>query len=30
VSDVAPGDYYRDVLGFQREYAAGNPPEFAI
>ena len=31
VPDVAAaGDYYRDVLGFEREYAAGNPPEFAI
>ncbi len=31
VADVASiGDYYRDVLGFQREYAAGDPPEFAV
>jgi uncharacterized glyoxalase superfamily protein PhnB len=31
VPDVAAaGDYYRDVLGFAREYAAGSPPEFAI
>ena len=31
VPDVAViGDYYRDVFGFQCEYAAGNPPEFAI
>lgn len=31
VPDVAAaGDYYREVFGFQREYAAGNPPEFAI
>ena len=31
VPDVAAaGDYYRDVLGFRREYAAGSPPEFAI
>ena len=31
VPDVAAaGDYYRDVLGFEREYAAGDPPEFAI
>ena len=24
------GAYYRDVLGFQCDYAAGDPPEFAI
>jgi uncharacterized glyoxalase superfamily protein PhnB len=31
VADVAAaGDYYRDVFGFQVEYAAGEPPEFAI
>jgi uncharacterized glyoxalase superfamily protein PhnB len=31
VADVASiGDYYRDVLGFRREYAAGDPPEFAV
>lgn len=24
------GAYYRDVLGFSCEYAAGEPPEFAI
>jgi catechol 2,3-dioxygenase-like lactoylglutathione lyase family enzyme len=31
VSDVArAGDYYQSVLGFEREYAAGEPPEFAI
>ena len=31
VPDVTTaGEYYRDVLGFQCEYAAGNPPEFAI
>ena len=31
VPDVAViGDYYRDVFGFQCEYSAGNPPEFAI
>ena len=31
VADVASiGDYYRNVLGFEREYAAGEPPVFAI
>jgi len=31
VPDVAAaGEYYRDVLGFEREYSAGEPPEFAI
>jgi uncharacterized glyoxalase superfamily protein PhnB len=31
VPDVASiGNYYRDVLGFQQQYAAGDPPEFAI
>jgi uncharacterized glyoxalase superfamily protein PhnB len=31
VADVASiGAYYRDVLGFACEYAAGNPPEFAV
>ena len=31
VPDVAAaGTYYREVLGFQCEYAAGEPPEFAI
>lgn len=31
VGDVAAaGRHYEDVLGFTREYAAGNPPEFAI
>ena len=31
VPDVASiGAYYQDVLGFQREYAAEDPPEFAI
>jgi catechol 2,3-dioxygenase-like lactoylglutathione lyase family enzyme len=31
VPDVAAaGEYYRDVLGFTREYEAGEPPEFAI
>jgi catechol 2,3-dioxygenase-like lactoylglutathione lyase family enzyme len=31
VADVArTGDYYREVLGFEREYAAGDPPEFAV
>lgn len=31
VADVAAtGDYYREVFGFQLEYAAGKPPEFAI
>ena len=31
VPDVAViGDYYRDVFGYQCEYSAGNPPEFAI
>jgi catechol 2,3-dioxygenase-like lactoylglutathione lyase family enzyme len=31
VPDVAAiGDYYRDVLGFRCEYAAGEPPVFAI
>jgi uncharacterized glyoxalase superfamily protein PhnB len=31
VPDVATvGAYYRDVLGFGCEYAAGSPPEFAI
>ena len=31
VPDVAAiGDYYRRVLGFEREYAAGDPPVFAI
>ncbi|HKE91892.1 MAG TPA: VOC family protein [Gemmatimonadales bacterium] len=24
------GAYYRDVFGFQLEYAGGDPPEFAI
>ena len=29
--DVASiGAYYRDVCGFQCDYAAGEPPEFAI
>jgi len=27
---VTTGAYYRDVLGFQLEYAGGDPPEFAI
>ena len=31
VADVSTtGTYYRDVFGFQLEYAAGTPPEFAI
>jgi catechol 2,3-dioxygenase-like lactoylglutathione lyase family enzyme len=31
VADVAAtGEYYESVLGFRREYAAGDPPEFAI
>jgi uncharacterized glyoxalase superfamily protein PhnB len=31
VADVAAtGTYYESVLGFRREYAAGDPPEFAI
>lgn len=31
VPDVAvAGSYYREILGFQCEYAAGEPPEFAI
>ncbi len=31
VPDVASaGTYYREVLGFECEYAAGDPPEFAI
>lgn len=31
VPDVAAaGAYYREVLGFECEYAAGQPPEFAI
>lgn len=31
VPDVAGiGAYYRDVLGFTCEYAAGDPPDFAI
>jgi uncharacterized glyoxalase superfamily protein PhnB len=31
VADVSSiGAYYRDVLGFELEYAAGSPPEFAI
>ena len=31
VGDVSTiGAYYRDVLGFQSEYSAGQPPEFAI
>ena len=31
VPDVrAIGSYYRDVLGFECEYAAGDPPEFAV
>ena len=31
VPDVAAaGDYYRRVFGFEREYMAGDPPEFAI
>jgi uncharacterized glyoxalase superfamily protein PhnB len=31
VPDVASiGTHYRDVLGFHCEYAAGNPPEFAV
>ena len=31
VPDVASiGAYYRDVLGFRCEYAAGDPPEFAL
>lgn len=31
VPDVAAaGAYYRDVCGFECEYAAGEPPEFAI
>lgn len=27
---AATGDFYRTRLGFTREYAAGDPPEFAI
>jgi catechol 2,3-dioxygenase-like lactoylglutathione lyase family enzyme len=27
---AAAGDYYERVLGFHCEYAAGDPPEFAI
>jgi catechol 2,3-dioxygenase-like lactoylglutathione lyase family enzyme len=31
VPDVASiGAYYQDVLGFRREYSAGDPPQFAI
>lgn len=31
VADVAAaGDYYRAVLGFECEYAAGDPPVFAV
>jgi uncharacterized glyoxalase superfamily protein PhnB len=31
VPDVSTiGTYYRDVLGFQCEYLAGDPPEFAV
>jgi catechol 2,3-dioxygenase-like lactoylglutathione lyase family enzyme len=31
VADVAStGAYFRDVLGFGCEYAAGDPPEFAV
>jgi uncharacterized glyoxalase superfamily protein PhnB len=31
VSDVSTtGAYYRDVLGFECEYSAGDPPEFAL
>lgn len=31
VADVATiGNYYRDVLGFECEYSAGQPPEFAV
>jgi uncharacterized glyoxalase superfamily protein PhnB len=31
VPDVGSiGTYYRDVFGFQCEYAAGSPPEFAV
>lgn len=31
VADVsASGAYYRDVFGFELEYAGGSPPEFAI
>ncbi len=31
VPDVsAAGTYYQEVLGFRCEYAAGDPPEFAI
>ncbi len=31
VADVSEtGAYYRDVLGFQLEYAGGDPPEFAV
>jgi uncharacterized glyoxalase superfamily protein PhnB len=31
VPDVsAAGTYYRDVFGFEPEYTAGEPPEFAI
>lgn len=31
VPDVSTaGAYYQEILGFQREYAAGDPPEFAI
>jgi uncharacterized glyoxalase superfamily protein PhnB len=31
VPDVASiGSHYRDMLGFQCEYAAGSPPEFAV
>jgi catechol 2,3-dioxygenase-like lactoylglutathione lyase family enzyme len=31
VPDVSTtGAYYRDVLGFECEYSAGDPPEFAL
>jgi len=31
VADVSTtGAYYRDVLGFQCEYSAGEPPDFAL
>ncbi len=31
VPDVShAGAYYREVLGFQPEYSAGEPPEFAV
>jgi uncharacterized glyoxalase superfamily protein PhnB len=31
VGDVSTiGNYYRDVFGFECEYAAGSPPEFAV